>query len=90
MNYKKCQDEKYPICAKKRRSFSKKKKSSDRLDSKKYNEYCIPNGKTKRNTGCCISKKHNRLTWKQITEKGKYKSRAKKANSNQIYEFSAF
>lgn len=91
LNYKKCQDEKYPICAKKRRSFSKRKKSSDGFDSKKYNEYCIPNGKTKRNTGCCISKKHNRLTWKQIpNKKGKYKSRAEKTNSNKMFELSAF
>lgn len=89
--YKSCEGKKYPVCAKRRRTFSKRKKSSDGLDSKKYNEYCIPNGKTKRNTGCCISKKHNRLTWKQIpNKKGKYKSRAEKANSNKIYESSAF
>ncbi len=38
------------MCQKKKVIFKKEKKSSEGLDSKKYNEYCIPNGKTKRNT----------------------------------------
>ena len=74
--FEECQDEKYPVCAKRRRSFSKKKKSSDGLDAKKYNKNCLPNGRKKRTTGCCISKKHNRLTWKKIPREGKYRTRA--------------
>ena len=64
LTYKKC-PEKYPVCAKKRRQFSKKKQSEN------YNRYCISNGRKNRTSGCCISKKYNRLTWKKISGKKK-------------------